>query len=492
MVLQIPIDTINNMITATNLSKSFSGEKLFSDVSLKLGNSRKVALVGKNGCGKSTLLKIIAGELEYDTGNLVKEHDVIGYIPQELTFNEELVGELLEKQLDAAWDFYKVEQMVNEIHFTNFDPYQSINSLSEGQKMKLKLLQILLTNPTVLMVDEPTNHLDIEGIMWFEQFIKATDKTVLMISHDREFLNQTADEIWEIDNHKLLRFVGNYDNYREEKLKLIDKWNEEYVRFVKKKAQLEALLDRARTMNISRKGGTQQVKTRIRREIEENTKEKYINKKMQPLQFDSGVSHSKLMVRFSSVTKTYQKSPVFEDLSFEVRGGEKIWLFGPNGGGKSTIVKLIVGDEKPSNGIVKIGDNLKVGYFAQKQTYLDYSENLMDYFMLQTGCKFEEVFGKLKKFMFEKDDLKKKIGNLSPGQRARYAFAVFAYNNYDMLILDEPDNHLDIETKEVLENSLRDYRGTLLLISHDRYFVERVEINKLLYLKNGSLEQLDI
>lgn len=219
------------MVIGTGLTKSFGGEAVFENIDFKLGNGRRVALVGKNGCGKSTLLKTIVGELEADAGNITAEGEKIGYIPQELTFPQELVGEYLEKKLDNSWDFYKVDQLLAELEFANFDPYQEISTLSEGQKMKLKVLETLLENPTTLLIDEPTNHLDIDGILWFENYINRLDKTVLMISHDREFLNNTVDEIWELENKKLIKFVGNYDFYKEEKLKLIDKWNEDYVRF---------------------------------------------------------------------------------------------------------------------------------------------------------------------------------------------------------------------------------------------------------------------
>lgn len=475
------------MIIGTGLTKTFGGEAVFENIDFKIGNGRKIALVGKNGCGKSTLFKTIVGELEADAGNVTAENEKIGYIPQELTFPTELVGEYLEKRLDNSWDFYKVDQLIAQLEFANFDPYQEITTLSEGQKMKLKMLEILLESPTTLLIDEPTNHLDIDGILWFENYINHLDKTVLMISHDREFLNNTVDEIWELENKKLLKFVGNYDFYKEEKLKLINKWNEEYVRFLRKKAQLERLLVRAQVGHISRHGGASQVKTRIKREIDQDKKEKYVEKKMQRVVFDTGITHSKLMLRFDRVTKAYATNTIFNDLSFEVRGGEKVWLFGPNGAGKTTIVKLAVGEEQPNYGEVKIGENLKIGYFAQKQTHLDYQKDLLTYFCEETGCYYANAFAKLKRYMFEKDDLKKKVGMLSPGQRARFAFALFAYKNYDMLILDEPDNHLDIETKEVLEESLKDYKGTLLLISHDRFFVERVGVEKILNLKDGKL-----
>ena len=478
------------MIIGTNLVKTFTGDPVFENIDFKVGNNRKIALVGKNGCGKSTLFKVIIGELTPEAGDLIIENETIGYIPQEIGFPDELVGEYLEKFLENSWDFYLVEKLVADLEFTNFDQYQEINTLSEGQKMKLKILEVSLSDPSVLLIDEPTNHLDIEGILWFERYIKRLPKTVLMISHDREFLNNTVDEIWELENKKLIRFVGNYDYYKEQKLSLINKWNEEYVRFLRKKAQLETLLENVRKIKDGKKrsGAVSSVKKRMEREIEGNKKEKYVNKKMQQVNFETGITHSKLMIRFKEVEKKYGKNVVFKDLSFEIRGGEKVWLFGPNGAGKSTIVKLVVGQEDPNLGEVTIGENVKIGYFAQKQTHFDYKKDLLTYFMEETGCAFGQVFGKLKKYMFDKDDLKKKVGMLSPGQRARFAFALFAYKNYDMLVLDEPDNHLDIETKEVLEESLKDYKGTLLLISHDRFFVERLGAEKVLNLSEGKLD----
>ncbi len=463
------------MITGKGITKTFTGEPILQNIEFKIGNNRKIGVVGKNGCGKSTLFKLVVGEIAPDVGNIESQGEQIGYIPQEFNYPNELVGEYLEKKLNNPYETYKIDILMHQLDFKNYDPYQEIKTLSEGQKMKLKVIEVMLKDPTVLLIDEPTNHLDIEGIMWFEEYIKNINKTVVMISHDREFLNNTVDEIWEIENKNILKFVGDYDNYKEQKLKLIDKWNEEYIRFVKRKNQLDELLKKARRSNISRSGkGVQSVKKRIEREIEMKLKEKYIDKRIKPVTFDTDITSSKLIVLFDSVVKNYDEKTVLSDLSFEIRGGEKIWLFGSNGSGKTTIVKLIMGEEKPTGGRVRVGNNLRVGYFAQKQTHLDFDKNLFDYFIEQTGCYYTDAFGALRRFMFEKDDLKKRIRNLSPGERARFAFAVFAYNDYDFLILDEPTNHLDIEAKEVIEESLKNFEGTLLLVSHDRFFVERV------------------
>ena len=457
------------------------------DISFKLGNGKKIALVGKNGCGKSTLFKIIAGLTYHDTGSVVATGEKLAYIPQEFDFPEISVSDFLNSCLENDWEFYKIDILKDQLNFNNYSPSQQISSLSEGQKMKLKLIQVMLTDPTVLLIDEPTNHLDIDGIMWFEQYIKNLNKTVLMISHDRQFLNNIVSEVWEIENKKLTVFVGNYDHYKEEKVKLIGKWDQEFILFQKKKAKLQALYDR-----FAGTAGVKAVKSRIAREIQgENEKLPYVSKRIKEIDFKPGVTHAKRMVQFKGMSKSYDgENFIFKDFDFELRGGEKVWLFGPNGAGKSTLVKMILGLESPTLGEVNIGENLSIGYFAQKQNQLSYDKSLLDNFLDITHCEYQEVFPSLKRFMFEGDDLKLKVKDLSPGQRARFAFAIFTYHQYDMLILDEPDNHLDIETKEVIEQSLREYKGTLFLISHDRYFVESIEPTSILYLNKGKISKL--
>ena len=477
------------MIVGSEVTKTYTGAPLLEKIDFKIGNGQKVGVVGKNGCGKTTLFNLIDGKIEADEGNIQIQQETIVYLPQEFVFPDELTGEYLEKKLDHTWETYKIEALVNRLKFENYNPYQKIETLSEGQRMKLKMIELLLEEPTTFLIDEPTNHLDIEGIMWFENYIKHLDINVIMISHDREFLNNCVDEIWEIENASLIRFVGNYDYYKKEKLKLINKWDREYKLFLKRKAELEKLLENTRKIKDGKARGraVEAAKKRIKREIENNSKEKYSEKTISKVKFYTDITHSKLMVSFEDVVKKYGDNTVFKKLSFDIRGGEKVWLFGPNGSGKTTIVRLITGKETSTSGNIKIGTNIRVGYFAQKQTHLNSNKNLVEQFIEETKCPYEKSFGHLKKFLFDKDMLRQRVGNLSPGQRARFAFAIFAYNDYDLLILDEPTNHLDIETKEVIEKSLANYKGTLLLVSHDRYFVGNVEITKILNLKEGRL-----
>lgn len=477
------------MISGKNITKKFDDRVLFSKIDFKLSGNKKVGLVGRNGCGKTTLLKLIVGEEDTTEGKISKVAEYVGYIPQEFSFPNEMVGIYLEEQLENSWDGYKIEKLASQLEFTNFDPYQNLNTLSEGQKMKVKLIELLLHDPTTLLIDEPTNHLDIEGIEWFEKYIKRVQIPVLMISHDRQFLNNVVDEIWEIERHGLIKYVGNYDNYKEEKYKLIEKWNDEFKLQERKRAQLERLLENVRKIGAGhqRSRAISAAKTRIER-LDRVKTEKYENNVIEEIKIKTEVHKSKLMLRVSDLTMNYGDIKVFEGLDLEIRGGEKIWLFGPNGAGKTTFVKLVMGLEKPKRGEVKIGDNLRIGYFSQIQETKGCLKNIREEFIDRTKCFYGNAGGYLSKFLFTKNDIElKSLKQLSPGERARFEFAVFSYKDYDMLILDEPDNHLDIETKEVLEQSLKAYRGTILLVSHDRYFVANSGITSVLNLKDGEL-----
>lgn len=478
-----------NVITTKSLSKNYAGRDIFVNADLKIGNGKKIGLVGRNGCGKSTLFRVLNGVEEPSSGNIELQNEVFGYVPQEFNFPNEMVGVYLESMLESKWDMYKIEMLAEHLNFTNYDPYQLLNTLSEGQKMKVKLIEVLLKDPTTLFIDEPTNHLDIDGIVWLEDYIRSLPLTVVMISHDRSFLNNTVDEIWEIDKLQVFKFVGNYDNYKLEKLKLIEKWDQEYTLFLKKKAQLEKLLENVRKIKDGKKRGRAvgSVKKRIDREITTNSKEKYVSKQIKELEFDTQVHRGKLMIRFEDVCKSYGDHQIFSHLDFEIRGKEKVWLFGPNGAGKSTIIKLIMGAEKATSGNIRLGENMRVGYYSQIQSELNPELSVLDEFMSKTGSFIAGAYGYLKRYLFEKDATRKKIKHLSPGERARFAFAIFAYKDYDLLILDEPDNHLDIDTKEVLERSLSEFPGTILIVSHDRYFVEEIGITKVLNLSEGCL-----
>jgi len=482
------------MIRGSGVTKAFADTILLDKVDFLIGEGKKIGLVGRNGCGKTTLMKMIVGEEEVTAGFIDREGGKIAYIPQEFTFPDTAVGDYLESKLINGWDFYKVDQFAVKLNFEEFDPKQRLLTLSEGQKMKVKLIETLLADPSTILIDEPTNHLDIEGIMWFEDYVKNLSISVLMISHDRSFLNHTVDEIWEIEKLKLYRYVGDYDNYKEEKLKLIHRWDTEYKLFLKKKSHLDKLLENARKIKDAKKRGNavHAAKRRIEREVENDKKEKYTVNKVDTITFDTTVRSGKLMLRCTNLSKSFDVGEVLKNINFELRGNDKIWLFGPNGAGKSTLIKTLIGEEMPTQGVAELGNNIELGYFSQVQTQLDFKETLLENFIRETGCYFGNAYGKLNKFLFNKEAVQKRIWQLSPGERSRFKLAVFANKNYDLLIMDEPDNHLDIETKEVLEESLRDYRGALLLVSHDRYFIESIGIEKMYNLREGAISYLSL
>jgi ATP-binding cassette subfamily F protein 3 len=476
------------MIVVNNLTKRYDEMTLLDDVNFFIPKNKKIGLVGKNGCGKTTLFKLLNKLEEPTKGSVNISNEHIGYIPQQFSFPDEMVGVYLEDCLKFHSDFYKIDMLLSKLQFENYDPYQMIDTLSEGQKMKIKLIEIMLQEPTTLLIDEPTNHLDIEGIEWFEEYINSLDISVMMISHDREFLNNVVDEIWEIEKEGIIKYIGNYDYYQEEKARLIEKWNKQYKEQERKRKQLEKLLSNVRKLGDGKKRGraVSAAKTRIRR-LDENKKQMFVKESIDNIEIDAQVHKTKLMLRLTNVSKSYGNNLVFENLDLEVRGGEKIWLFGPNGAGKSTLVKIINGIEKADSGNVRLGDNIKVGYFSQIQKENDTGNTVLEEFSSRTNCFYGKAYGYLEKFLFKKKDLDKYISMLSPGERARFEFAIFSFYDYDMLILDEPDNHLDIETKEVLEQSLDEFKGTMLLVSHDRYFVSNSGIDKVLNLKDGKL-----
>src|SRR3989344_3722815 len=496
----------SSVIKVKDLAKEyFAGETLFQGVTFVLSKNEKVALTGPNGCGKTTLLKIIAGLEEKTGGSVLLESEKLGFLPQELDLPLEiLAGEFLEKIILKMGKKHLVDALLSRLGFSNFDEYTKIGSLSGGEQMKLKLLEVLADEPTSLLLDEPTNHLDIDGILWFEDFIKNFKGNVLMISHDRSFINNTVSRVFGLENKEFHVFEGNYDTFQEQKFQFLEKKKDEYTRFLKKKKKLEDLLALAHKIVGSKTGAVKAAKSRFKREIEENKVSRYEIKKMENLRIAGDTHSGKLIVKAEKLAKSFDGKPVISDVDFEIRGKEKIWLFGPNGAGKSTIVKLIYSnyllrnDKSPENsaisllkadsGDLRVGERLKIGYFAQSNEPINLDLNVLDYFLQNSSLIYDKAYSHLKNFLFEREALNKKLKMLSPGERARLKLSVFACGEYDFLILDEPTNHLDISAKEAVESALREYQGALLLVSHDRYFVSEVDVGKVMELRDGGLK----
>ena len=477
------------MIRANNLTITYA-KPLFQELSFTLGNKEKVGLVGLNGSGKTTLLKIMMGIEVPDQGKFEIQNEKLSYLPQEYTFPKEMmVGEFLEDLVDDhITEMYKVNRILAKLKFEP-DIYQEIQTLSEGQKMKLYLTKLLMEEPTILLLDEPTNHLDITGINWLEEFVKSFEGICIMISHDREFLNTTVDTIFEIDECKLYSYKGNYDDFLVQKAEDLEKRRDMLVLQEKKRKQLEILLENVSKIGDGKKRGRAMSAARHRmdREVNQNEISAYEEQRIRDLKLKGFVHNNKFVLKIRDLNFSYGEKEIFKNANFDMFGKERVWFYGANGIGKTTFVKLILGLLKAESGELRIGNGLKYTYFSQDQSHLDMEDTVENYFITNTGVSFDSSFALLEKFLFSKDIRKTKIGKLSPGQRARLSFAVFSMKEYDFMILDEPTNHLDIRSKEVIENALRDFQGAILLISHDRYFVNSVGYSKRITIKDKQL-----
>lgn len=465
---------------------------LLEDITFTLGNKEKVGLLGQNGCGKSTLLKIIVGEEDYDQGIISLEAEKIAYLPQLFDLPVGTVNEFSKTIFPLKEHSHKYEKQLVRLGLDETDWDVPLSNLSSGQQMRVKLAELLVSAPTILILDEPTNHLDIEGIQWIESFVHAFDGIVIMVSHDRSFLDAVCSHIFEIDEKHLHVFPGNYSDYIEQKQAWVLDREKTYKRQEKKREQLTTLLENVRKIKAGKARGkaVKAAKKRMEREVLKHEVNKYSRDVVSGISFEGTTHTGKLMLRVAEVAKHFDTKHVLESVSFEIRGDERVWLYGANGQGKSTLLNIITGHLEQSAGTVTVGESVKWGYFRQNQEHLPFGQTVKQFFQEQTGIGDQALFGVLKTYLFPKEYLDRKIGSLSPGERARLGFAVFAQQKLDLLILDEPTNHLDVWTKEAIESSLRDFKGAILLVSHDRYFVKEVGVHTVYHIENGSVRKL--
>jgi ATPase subunit of ABC transporter with duplicated ATPase domains len=479
------------MISFKHVYKEIPSGLLLEDITFTLGNREKVGLIGQNGCGKSTLFKLLVGEEPYDSGQITVQGERLAYLPQLFELPADTsVREYGRKvvSLDDR-DYYAFEKHLSRFRFGDVQLDTRVDQLSSGQMMKVKIAELLLMDPTVLVMDEPTNHLDIDGILWMEEFVKEFEGIVVMVSHDRSFLDNTTNQIFEIDEKKLHIFVGGYTDYVMQKEHWVSERQKSYRRQEKKRQQLERLIENSRKIAGGKARGkaVRSAKKRMEREVLRHEIQQYQRSVIQEVDFHGTTHTGKLMMRLQNVFHAYGQKNVLDSIDFELRGKERVWLFGPNGSGKSTLLNIITGQLLPSGGIVEIGQSVRWGYFRQNQEHLPLEETVESFFTEQTGISGQKLPGVLRKYLFTPSYFNRRIKNLSPGERARLAFAVFAQQELDLLILDEPTNHLDIWTKEAIERSLQEYTGALLLVSHDRYFVEQVGVDRVVTISSGAL-----
>lgn len=516
------------ILQANKIERSFAGEVLFDNISLQVDERDRIALVGKNGAGKSTLLKILVGEEEPTSGEINKKRDLsLSYLAQDSRF--ESSNTIYDEMLHVFDDLRKTEKTLRQMElemgektgadleklmqdydrlseefrqaggFTyeadirailngfKFDEsmwQMKIEELSGGQNTRLALAKMLLEKPNLLVLDEPTNHLDIETIAWLENYLVNYSGALLIVSHDRYFLDKVATITLDLTKHSLDRYVGNYSSFVEQKEQKLLTEAKNYEKQQKEIAALEDFVNR----NLARASTTKRAQSR-RKQLEkmERLDKPEAGSKSAHMTFHSDKTSGNVVLTVEEAAVGYDDQILSEPINLDIRKMNAVAIVGPNGIGKSTLIKSIVGQIPFIKGEARFGANVEVGYYDQTQSKLTPHNSVLDELWNDFKLTPEvEIRNRLGAFLFSGDDVKKTVGMLSGGERARLLLAKLSMENNNFLILDEPTNHLDIDSKEVLENALIDFDGTLLFVSHDRYFINRVATQVLELSEEGS------
>ena len=516
------------ILQANKIERSFAGEVLFDNINLQVDERDRIALVGKNGAGKSTLLKILVGEEEPTSGEINKKKDIsLSYLAQDSRFESgntiydemlhvfddlrrtekqlrqmelemgEKSGEALDKLMSdydrlsenfrqAGGFTYEadIRAILNGFKFDESMWQMKIAELSGGQNTRLALAKMLLEKPNLLVLDEPTNHLDIETIAWLENYLVNYSGALIIVSHDRYFLDKVATITLDLTKHSLDRYVGNYSRFVELKEQKLATEAKNYEKQQKEIAALEDFVNR----NLVRASTTKRAQSR-RKQMEkmERLDKPEAGKKSANMTFQSEKTSGNVVLTVENAAIGYDGEVLSQPINLDLRKMNAVAIVGPNGIGKSTFIKSIVDQIPFIKGEKRFGANVEVGYYDQTQSKLTPSNTVLDELWNDFKLTPEvEIRNRLGAFLFSGDDVKKSVGMLSGGEKARLLLAKLSMENNNFLILDEPTNHLDIDSKEVLENALIDFDGTLLFVSHDRYFINRVATHVLELSENGS------
>ncbi len=494
------------MLDIKGVSKTFDDKAVLDTVTLSL-NKEIVALVGNNGAGKTTLFQIITGELEPDAGS-INTNEVVGYLPQEFNFGERNVAEFLATRKPE----YEIDAVLDQMRLSHLDKKHKASKLSGGEKTKLYLAHLLLSDPqpTLLLLDEPTNNLDLEGVLWLEEYMRNFEGTIFLISHDRALLDEVVDRIIELDNGKIKQYGGNYTFYLEQKEIEKSAYARMYTVQQKHISRIEEDINsiRSRTLHGERKFSSRSPyqrrkikKTAQQGVVRKKKLEKFLGSeerlekpespKSYPFHFE-GDSHSdKYILGMENVTKRYNGRLIVDNVSFSIQGSQHVWLSGRNGSGKSTILKLLTNQSTPDFGSIKIGSGVNIGYFSQ-EILLHEEQNSMHDELILLGATRTDIYKYARFFGIESGDIVKPLSALSRGQRTKVEFIKLLMENNQILILDEPTNHLEINTREKLEEALLYYGGAILIASHDRYFLEKIGIDRRLEINNFCLEEIKV
>jgi ATP-binding cassette, subfamily F, member 3 len=512
------------LIRVEHLVKTFAGVPVLQDVSWQIEAGRNIGLIGTNGSGKSTLLNIIGGVMTADSGTVERARGLhLGHLTQEMTVEGErtlyeevreafrplldmqdemtVLESRLAQQTGSAADLQRYGTLLEEFNaregyaiaarveatllglgFRPADLHTPVQHLSGGQKNMGALARVLLQEPDLLLLDEPSNHLDITATEWLESVLRAYHGTVVVISHDRYFLDRVVDEIMELEQHRLQRYVGNYSAYVTARAVRLEQQHKAYeLQQAEIRRQEEFIRRNMAGQNTKQAQSRQKTLQRLER-VEKPTTD---NQRMQ-LRFTTHQRESHEVIVGRQVWKSYGDRTVLRGLSCTVYRGEKVGLMGPNGAGKSTFLRLLMGEELPDRGTLRLGQNVTAAYYDQEMRHLNPQHTILDeVWQVEPWKTAGNMRAYLGRFLFSGDEVLQRVGTLSGGEKSRVALAKLMLSTANLLVLDEPTNHLDIPAREALEQALAAYPGTLLIVSHDRYFLDRI-ISRLLYLRDGT------
>lgn len=500
-----------------DIQKSYGIDTILEKVSFNIEDREKVAIVGVNGAGKTTVFKIITGEISADNGDMFIRKDAsMGYLAQnfiidkDITVYQEMLSvfnnimdmeknlrdmenkmanisedelpKFMEQYSRLSHDFeqldgysYKsrIKGVLKGLGFTEEEYNKPLNTLSGGQKTRVHLGKLLLTQPDLLLLDEPTNHLDIESLVWLEDFLRSYPKAVLIISHDRYFMDRIVTKVIEIENRKSTIYEGNYSYYAEQKEINRQIQLKQYINQQKEIKHQEEVIKTLRSFNREKSIKRAESREKALDKMERVERPESLPDKMR-LTLTPRITSGNDVLHAENLSKSFPDKTLFSGVSFDVRRSEKVAIIGPNGVGKSTLFKMLLGKVEYDSGEINLGTNVNIGYYDQEQQTLDETKTIFqeiaDTYPNMTNGEIRNV---LAAFVFTGDDIFKTIGSLSGGEKGRIALAKIMLSEANLLMLDEPTNHLDMFSKEILENAINSYEGTVIYISHDRYFINR-------------------